>query len=829
MPSLTVREIQKLTEARVVQMPAPEARVERILFDSRQAARLNESLFLAIRGPRNDGHFFLQKMYDAGCRTFLVEKGATPPNIIWPEANVLETKNSIEALQKIAAARRQKFEGKVIAITGSNGKTVVKEWLFECLKGDFSISRSPKSWNSQLGSPLSVFQIDEKNDLAIIEAGISRSGEMEKLARVIRPEIGILTHLGAAHDEGFENRQTKFREKMRLFEGAATVILPLEAALDEAVFLKKEFRKTAFLKWSKSPDDRADFSISAVEKKADGSARVEFFSKENPFERPAFSIPFSDEASIENSVSCFLAMRVLGFSNEKISARLAALAPVEQRLEIRPAVGRSILINDSWSNDLDSLGIALDFANRQKKNARKSLILSDLLQTGRAAEPLYREVAALILEQKIDRLFAVGPEIRALQDDFPTGFEAHFFETTDAFLQKIGSFDFADEVILLKGARPFSFEKIARRLEQKAHKTVLEVNLSALAHNLAAYSSRLEKGVKMCAMVKASGYGAGAIEVARQMEFLRVDYLAVAYADEGRELREAGIRLPILVLNPEEASFETMAKNQLEPEVYSLDLLEKLAAFDAVWRVHLKLDTGMRRLGFEEKDVPRLSDFLAEKKGQIEVASILSHLAASDNSAHDDFTREQAALFQKLSDKICKSLKINPLRHILNTGGIARWPQFQFEMVRLGVGLYGIGGETLGQKLRAVNSLKATISQIKTVEKGQSVGYNRMAIAAEKMRVATISIGYADGLRRAAGNGRFSVWIDGKLAPTVGSICMDMAMVDVSKIESARAGDLVEVFGENWPVERLAEACGTIPYEIFTSISERVKRVYFQE
>lgn len=805
-------------------LPDPSAKIDSLLLDSRQIHRPETSLFFAIRGERHDGHQFLGDLFEKGVCHFVVEKMPQKVAADFAGATFLKVKNSLDALQKLAAFHRKQFEIPVVGLTGSNGKTVVKEWLFQLLNTDFQIVRSPKSWNSQVGVPLSVWQMAAENTLAIFEAGISRPGEMARLAEIIQPTVGIFTHLGAAHDEGFSSREAKFLEKMKLFETAETVILGID---DEAVRagLKKiqaENELTHFITWSKNGQKGADFQVKKIKQTADG--RTRFHVKSDLFELDdwQFEIPFSDEASLENALNCWCFLFDLGFREDEIDERLRRLETVGQRLEIRPGINRSTLLDDSWSNDLDSLRIALSFAKRQKTTGRKTLIISDLLQSGLPAGRLYAEVGRLISEKNFQRIFGIGAEIQAVKTHLPVDFEARFWPSTDAFLSEIGGLDFTDDLILLKGARPFRFEKIGQRLEQKAHKTRLEINLAALAHNLQAYARRLRPGVKICAMVKASGYGSGAVEVARLLEFHKVDYLAVAYADEGIELREAGIRLPILVLNPEESSFDAMARFGLEPEIYSLELLEAFSNAE----FHIKLDTGMHRLGFSENDLPELIRFL-KKNRSIEVRSIFSHLAASDAAGHDEFTREQVRRFQLMADSICKALKINPLRHILNTGGISRWPDFQFDMVRLGIGLYGIGAA--GERLRVVNTLKATISQIKEIAPGESIGYNRLGRADGPTRIATISIGYADGLGRAAGNGRFSVVIHGQKAATVGSICMDMTMVDVSKIPQARAGDEVIIFGENNPVEDLAAALGTIPYEVFTGISSRVKRVYFEE
>ncbi len=508
------------------------------------------------------------------------------------------------------------------------------------------------------------------------------------------------------------------------------------------------------------------------------------------------------------------------------------LEPVEMRLEVKAAIHGCTLINDAYSNDLASLRLALQFARQQAGKEKLTLILSDILQSGQSGDSLWTEVAEAVQMQKVGRFIGIGHDIQAIQDKLPSSVETVFYPDTERFLEKIAAHDFREETILLKGARTFAFERIARRLEQKAHKTVLEVNLSALAHNLKTYQRLLQPGTKMMVMVKAEGYGAGSAQVAKLLEFQQVDYLGVAYADEGISLRQAGVNLPILVLNPEPASFDTLWRFRLEPEVYSLPMLDEIAMFagrEKPLNIHLKLDTGMHRLGFEPGDIASLLEKLREVPN-LRVASVFSHLAASDAPQHDDFTRKQAAVFSEMFGQISNSLGYAPLRHICNTGGIEHWPEYHFDMVRLGIGLYGIGGKTVQEQLHTVNSLKATISQIKTLSPGETVGYNRNSgpLTTPK-RIATISIGYADGLLRLAGGGRFSALVRGQRAATLGNVCMDMTMLDVTQIPEAQVGDEVTIFGENLPVQELAECLQTIPYEVFTNISERVKRVYWQE
>ncbi|MBK8555121.1 MAG: alanine racemase [Lewinellaceae bacterium] len=544
-----------------------------------------------------------------------------------------------------------------------------------------------------------------------------------------------------------------------------------------------------------------------------------------------FDIPFTDDASIENILHCYTFLYWLKMDPDVVAERIGRLEPVEMRLELKAGIQRSILINDAYSNDLSSLRIALQFASQHRRNRKMILILSDILQSGLQPQKLYREVAEIIAAFDVDQLIGIGTAIEHIRNHLPESTHFNVYSDTAAFFQQLPQYEWHDSLILLKGARVFQFERIARRLEQKAHKTVMEIDLGALTHNLQVYKRLLQKNTRMMVMVKAAGYGAGTAELARLLEFQKTDYLGVAYIDEGIELRLAGVKLPILVLNPEPSGYDALYRHELEPEVYNLSGLKSLMDFagtEKKIRIHLKLDTGMHRLGFVEEDLPLVLSQL-EVHQNLEVKSIFSHLSASDNPAHDAFTHQQAFIFQRMYSILVKGLGYHPLRHIANTGGIVRFPEYHFDMVRLGIGIYGVDSCGIQDQLQVVNTLKATISQIKVVDAGETVGYNRNGPLSEKARIATISIGYADGFLRLAGNGRYSVWVADKKAPTVGNICMDMSMIDVSDVPQASEGDEVIVFGKEIPVEDLARCLQTIPYEVFTNIAERVKRVYFQE
>lgn len=818
--------IAELLHAKCLQIVQPSARIEFLALDSRQLSAPTLSLFFALPGQRHNGHHYIQEAYQSGVRNFVVSEAITLEHL--PLANVLQVPNTLQALQALAAAHRALFNYPVVGITGSNGKTIVKEWLSQLLASDFQIVRSPKSYNSQVGVPLSVWQMQPRHNLGIFEAGISQTGEMEKLAAIIQPQLGIFTNIGPAHQEGFDSEQAKIEEKMRLFASASHLVYCSDyPGIAAAAEKWKVQTGGALLAWS-AKGNTALFHLTHQEVRPDGSTSLQISYSESTFD---LVLPFNDAASIENAMHCVLVMLHFHIDPVHIAARLARLEPVEMRLEMKAAINRCTLINDAYSNDLSSLHIALQFARLQAHNERITLILSDILQSGSADEALYETVAQEIKHHSVQRLIGIGKAIPQIQKFLPSNLEQFFYQDTDAFLHDFARLVFEDTLILLKGARVFAFERIAFRLEQKAHKTVLEVNLSALVHNLNVYNRLLQPGAKMMVMVKAAGYGSGAAELAKLLEFHKVEYLGVAYADEGIELRQAGVKLPILVLNPEPRSFDAMYRHRLEPEIYSLGLWQELTRYagkDKKMDIHLKLDTGMHRLGFESE---ALTDLLLQIKEypNLKVKSVFSHLSASDMAQHDDFTHQQARVFGTYFTQICQTLGYAPMRHLLNSGGISRFPQYHFEMVRLGIGLYGIDSAGLQGQLQVVNRLMATISQIKTVQPGETVGYNRNGPVLRPTRIATISIGYADGFLRLAGNGRYAVSVHGQLAPTIGNICMDMCMIDVTEIPNAREGDSVEIFGENQTVQKLAAVFQTIPYEIFTNVSDRVKRVYWQE
>ncbi|MBP7184518.1 MAG: bifunctional UDP-N-acetylmuramoyl-tripeptide:D-alanyl-D-alanine ligase/alanine racemase [Saprospiraceae bacterium] len=802
--------------------------INEIYIDSRNIFFTKQSLFFAIRGNRYDGHQFINQLYAKGLRYFIVESvNIQEVRHDFPDAVFIKVENTVIALQAFAAYHRHRFDIPIVGITGSNGKTVVKEWLAQLLHQNFNIVRSPKSYNSQIGVPLSVLQIQPTHQLGIFEAGISKPSEMKAIANIIDCQYGIFTNIGAAHSEGFNTIEEKIKEKFDLFTNCKYLVYHSDNELINDTVAK--YFKGIKIDWSYS-DKNAFLFINKVSKFDNQRTRIDaIFNDESIF----IEILFSDEASVENAIHCWALTLLLKLPFTDIQKRFLELEPVEMRLEVKKGVNNTVIINDAYNSDLNSIAIALNYlANQQSANIR-TVIMSDILQSGMSTQDLYYEVARLLIERKINKFVGIGEEIRQISAFLETDIKLFFFKDADEFLKNIHTLNFGNEYILLKGARPFQFERIAHRLELKIHKTTLEVNLSAIRNNLHTYLQFLQPNTAIMVMIKASGYGSGSVEVAKMLCQQSVDYLAVAYADEGIELREAGIDLPILVLNPEESSFDAMIRFNLEPEIYSKTLLLAYLSHTknhhTQSHIHIKLDTGMHRLGFEEHQLPELLEILSENK-QVKVKSIFSHLAASEADEHREFTHLQAQRFMMMCDVISQKLGYMPMRHIVNSAGISRFPEYQFEMVRLGIGLYGIdGNEEIRNKLQVVNTLKATISQIKHILPHETIGYGRKGIVDTPKTIATISIGYADGFLRKLSDVGFSVNIKGKKAPIIGTVCMDMTMVDVSHIDDVAEGDEVIIFGEFPLVEDLAKNLGTIPYEIFSIISSRVSRVYFWE
>jgi alanine racemase len=797
--------------------------IEQISIDSRSLQNGSQTLFFALSGVNNDAHSYISELIEKGVQNFVVEY---IPENCQEKANFLLVQSSLEALQKFAAHHRSLFNFPVIGLTGSNGKTIVKEWLNFLLSPDYNIIRSPKSYNSQVGVPLSVIAINEKHNMGIFEAGISTVNEMDKLEQIIKPTIGVLTNIGTAHDEGFLNLVQKIDEKLLLFKDSPVIIYQKNEVVDSCLSqfaAEYMLHPRKLFSWSYT-DKSADVFILKKENKNE-ITNLQYQYKNEKYD---LRIPFSDSASVENAISCLLMLLYLQYDAETIQNRMQGLYPVEMRLEVKNGIHNCSIIDDSYSSDFQSLKIALDFLESQKKNASKTVILSDIFQSGFSNEELYSKVAQLIADNKVNRVIGIGSTISSFKNKFSNCIT---YQNTVEFINDFENLTFANETILI-GARSFQFEEIVALLEEKTHETILEINLNSISHNLNFFKSKLANDVKIMVMVKAFGYGNGGLEIAKLLEHHKVDYLGVAFADEGISLKNGGIKLPIMVLNPESTSFASIIQYQLEPEIYSL---KGLNAFLKIAReknlkdfpIHIKLDTGMHRLGFEENTIDEL---IASLKGNSTVCiqSILSHMATSDDMKHYEFALSQIRLFEKLSSKLMSELSVNPIRHILNTSGISNFPDAQYDMVRLGIGLYGVSNDSSEQKyLENVGTLKSIISQVRTIPAGDSVGYGRRFMAEKETKIATIPIGYADGISRLWGNQIGYVTIKNQKASIVGSVCMDMLMVDVSAID-CKEGDSVIIFGESPTVTQIADALKTIPYEILTSISQRVKRVFFR-
>lgn len=836
----TAEQLAKMMRGKLVQKGQPVS-IENLLLDSRKITIAETTAFFAIKGDRRNGHQFIIDLYKKGVRCFVISEAVETKS--FADANFISVKDSVAALQNLAAAHRKLFNIPVFGITGSNGKTIVKEWLFQLLEPDYNIVRSPKSYNSQIGVPLSVWQIAPYHNLGIFEAGISQPDEMGNLEKIIQPTIGIFTNIGGAHNEGFLDIRQKVNEKLRLFTRAEVVIFCrdyldinecLVTARDRMKKADSDFDGFKTFSWTRKNLD-ADVIINAIHK-VGTFTEVDAQIKDKHYN---FSIPFIDEASIENGINCWMLMMYLKMDPAVIAQRMLGLNKIAMRLEMKDAINNCSLINDSYNSDLNSLNIAMDFLNQQKQHNRRTIILSDILQSGMSDDELYKEVSQMVVTKGVNRIIGIGKSIFKKQKHFTDkiNLESKFYQSTDDFLKDFQTEKFKDETILLKGARSFEFERISKKLEQQAHETILEINLNHLAQNLAVYQSLLKPETKMMVMVKAYSYGSGSFEIASVLQQHKVDYLAVAYTDEGVELRKAGITMPIMVMNPEAGSYEDLIHYRLEPEMYNMRALRQFnniaqqhrENYPKGYPVHIELETGMHRLGIEETELDEVIQLLTEDSA-LKVQTIFSHLAASEDVTLDDYTKTQIATFEKLSARIISQLKYPVSRHILNSSGITRFTHAQFEMVRLGLGLYGIdSSKKFQEKLKPVGTLKTRVSQIKHLKAGETVGYNRAGKTEHDTIIATVGIGYADGLSRRLSNGIGQMLVKNKFANIIGKVCMDMTMLDVTDISGVEEGDEVIVFGEELPLQTIAEKSGTIPYEVMTGISRRVKRVYFQE
>lgn len=822
----TIEKITTLIGAR--RIGHNDANIGWILTDSRSLCFPEETLFFAIRTQRNDGHNYIPELYRRGVRNFVVEQVPSGAGNELAEANFLKVTSTLAALQRLAERHRDEFDIPVVGITGSNGKTMVKEWLYQLLSPQMVVTRSPKSYNSQIGVPLSVWLLEKNTDIALFEAGISQTGEMQALRDIIQPSIGILTSIGQAHQENFRTMDEKCQEKLLLFHDAKTVIYNSD---DEIV--SRSMRRSGFggkkIAWSKE-DPQATLYIKEVETK-DNITRVAYVF--NQTTEGTYHLPFIDEASVECSLACAATALHLGIDPETLDIRMSQLEPVAMRLEVKEGQHGCTLINDSYNSDLSSLDIALDFMSRRPDhNGRKrTLILSDIQQSGQKPDKLYSIVSELAEKRGVDKFIGIGSVISEHKDRISIT-EKHFFADVPTFISSETFHALSDEVILLKGARQFGFDHITELLEQKVHETILEVNLNAVVANLNHYRSFMRPETKIICMVKADAYGAGAVEVAKTLQDHRVDYLAVAVADEGVTLRKNGITSNIIIMNPEMTAFKTMFDYDLEPEVYSfriMDALIKAAEKEGItsFPVHIKLDTGMHRLGFDpEHDIDEVIERLHHQNAIIP-RSVFSHFVGSDSNDFDRFSAHQFELFDKASTKLQEAFDHKILRHICNSAGIEHFPERQLDACRLGLGLYGIDSRD-NHILNTVSTLKTTILQLRHVPKEETVGYSRKGILTRDSVIAAIPIGYADGLNRHLGRGHAYCLVGGKKAPYVGNICMDVAMIDVTDID-CKEGDTVEIFGEHLPVTVLSDILDTIPYEVLTGISNRVKKVYFQD
>ncbi len=816
-----------LSIAQLAEITGGEARgseyagsISQISIDSRQIIQPGQTLFVALRGAKADGADYIPDLIAGGIRVFLVHLDWKIREDLAEKATFLQVTDTRAALQAIAAFQRSQFTKPMVGITGSNGKTIVKEWLGQVLSQSYTVAKSPKSYNSQVGVPLSIFGIQAYHQVALLEAGVSKIGEMESLRKMIRPDLGIFTNIGTAHEEGFSGVGEKIREKLRLFSEAKLLIYCKDQAFLSSE-IEKSFPPDRLISWSANPG--GDFSVS-VKKLETHSKIILMKSDLSTF---TFQVPFADFASLENITHVIIAALTLGQEFPSIQAGLDHLKPVDMRLTLKPGLNDSLLIDDTYNNDIAGLKVALEFLSQQRPKRSKTLILSDLLQQG-LAEKIYAEVAELIRSYGLDRIIGVGKEVRHLGDFFPDQFQN--YPSTEALLDSLDPETFQNDLILITGARPFAFERVVNRLQQRIHGTTLEINLNALTHNFNFFKRQVKPETKMMVMVKAFAYGGGAAEIANHLQTMGADYLAVAFSDEGVSLRKQGIQLPIMVLNPAEESFDLLREYRLEPVVFSSEFFRKLGNYSQNHQIHLSihldLDTGMHRLGFEPQHLPELKT-LIKSYPELKIASLYTHLVGADEEEHGEFSLAQLRQFTAMKDELLAEVEYRPLVHALNTAGIVRYPEFQMDMVRLGIGLYGV--EVTGKydaALKPVSTLKTTISQVKTLSPGATVGYSRKGKLPEGGKIATLAIGYADGYDRRFSQGKGYVLIHGKKAPVIGNVCMDMVMVDVSGID-AKAGDEALIYGEQIPLKELADRIGTIPYELLTNISTRVKRVYY--
>ncbi len=801
----------------------PDTQIDTLLYDSRRIIPSYQSLFFALRS-RRDGHEFIKDMIDRGVKSFVVEK----PLNHGSQVNFILVKDSLQALQDLAAYHRSRFNIPVIAITGSNGKTIVKDWTARLASNYFNVVASPKSFNSQIGVPLSVWEMQPEHNLAIFEAGISQPGEMPRLAKIINPTIGIFTILGDAHQENFDSLEQKLQEKIKLFHSCHTIIYPRQQNLVYKT-IETHFHDRKLISWTDVPELQADLKIININK-SNGFTKIT--AQYLTHHKISITIPFTDRASIHNAITVWLTLLTILGLDKTQSLDFSSLPQIEMRLQQVRGTHNTIIINDTYNCDFTSLQIALDYLAQQSPARPKTLILSDMEQTGYSPHQLYSRLANLIKNAPIDTFIGVGQNMIKFSHLFQNK-KSHFFLSTDQLLNSIDTLGLKNHIILIKGARSFRFERISRRLQQKTHRTVLEINMNALRHNLSYFRSLLKPGTKIMVMVKAFSYGSGSHEIASLLQAERVDYLGVAIADEGVELREAGITLPIIVMNPDTHSIDLFPEYSLEPEIYSFRILNEFynslhGRIHYPLPVHIKINTGMNRLGFDPDQLPSLINLLHQYQDTLRVRSVFTHLVASPEQEFDTFTLQQLKSFTSIARMFKTEFGQETIAHVLNSGGIERFTDYQMDMVRLGIGLYGISA-TDNSQLQQIGTLKTHISQLRHVPAGQSIGYSRAQFVNRDSIIATLPIGYADGLNRRLSRGQGKVLIHGKLAPIIGNICMDMTMVDVTDIPGVKEDDEVIIFGPGLPITQVAGWMDTIPYEVLTSISHRVKRVYTWE
>ncbi|WP_238379312.1 bifunctional UDP-N-acetylmuramoyl-tripeptide:D-alanyl-D-alanine ligase/alanine racemase [Cytophaga hutchinsonii] len=817
---ISVNELPGIVQGECIQQSTePNTFIKQLVIDSRKLMAPAGAVFFAIDGKHHDGHAHITEMYKKGVRIFIVEKSISLNEI--PQAACIRVKSSVSALQACAAYRRKQLDIPIVAITGSNAKTIVKEWLSQTVAADYSVVKSPRSYNSQIGVPLSVWALNERHTIGIFEAGISTTKEMQALQKVIEPTIGIFTNIGSAHDKGFKNREEKIQEKLKLFADCKVVIYCSD---HEEIHAEITAQHLPTFNWSLQSSATIEYSIAA---KDSFQTQIEVKTKEH---QGFFYLPFVDDASIENALHVATTLFYLGYSIQEVSRKISGLQAVGMRLELKEANNDCYLIDDSYNNDLAGLSIALDFLEHVKQSEVKTVILSDVLESGLDSAVLYKEVASYLTTAQVQRVIAIGSQITELKKWYNG--RAEYYPTTEAFIKDLTKTVFEKEIVLVKGARIFQFEKIVSRLQHKVHETVLEINLDALIHNLNVYRSKLKPDTKIMCMVKAFSYGSGGFEIAQLLQYHGVDYLAVAYADEGARLRENGITLPIMVMNPTLSSFDTILRYELEPEIYEPVLLKQIIEYAQAKQkhigIHIKIDTGMKRLGFEKKDVTEIAQQLKHTEF-VKVYSVFTHLAASDSAEHDAFTAHQLNLFDEVISLFQTTLNYSFIKHAANSSGIMRFKEAHYDMVRLGIGLYGVESAGLYQnELQAISVFKTHISQIKEITTEESVGYSRKGRVTKPSKIATIAVGYADGYNRRFGNGIGEVLVNGVRCPIIGNVCMDMSMVDVTDAHAAQ-GDEVILFGHNPTVSDLAKRIGTIPYEILTSVGARVKRIFYSE